>query len=329
LHYYTIALQYVETATTDIWFPKAQAQFAIGDYYGTIADTGYLLKQQGHHVEAYRLRGDAYQRLNEHEQAQLHYRQGLKQDPEHEGCKRGHRLIKQLEKAKQKGQAAFDKGDYVQALEHWNKAMKIDPTHRNFIRPLQLQTVLAYTKSNQHKKAIQVAQEHVDQEVTLDGLYALGDAQTAAEDFEGAVRTYQQAVETADDANKETAKRILQKAQVALKQSKEKNYYKILGVSRTATAKEIKSAYRKLALQWHPDKVSEADKDKADGMFHDIGEAYEVLSDDELRAKYDRGESVFEQQGGGGQRQDPFMFFNQQFHHQQQGGRQRVHFTYG
>jgi DnaJ-class molecular chaperone len=62
-----------------------------------------------------------------------------------------------------------------------------------------------------------------------------------------------------------------------LKQSKEKNYYKILGIPRTAGKKEIKSAYRKLALEWHPDKNE--DKEKAEQMFQDISEAYEVLSD--------------------------------------------------
>ena len=70
-------------------------------------------------------------------------------------------------------------------------------------------------------------------------------------------------------------------------------------------------------------------------MFADIGEAYEVLSDDELRGKYDRGEEVFENQGGGGHAHhaDPFRFFNQQFHHgggfSGGGQRQRVHVRYG
>jgi DnaJ homolog subfamily C member 3 len=60
-------------------------------------------------------------------------------------------------------------------------------------------------------------------------------------------------VELAPDNSEEKqhASKRLQNAQVALKQSKEKNYYKILGISRTATAKEIKAAYRKLALQWY------------------------------------------------------------------------------
>jgi DnaJ homolog subfamily C member 3 len=58
----------------------------------------------------------------------------------------------------------------------------------------------------------------------------------------------------------------------------------------------------------------------------DIGEAYEILSDDELRAKYDRGEAVFENQGGQQHHADPFRFFNQQFH--QGGGHQRVHVRY-
>merc|ERR1712232_212180 len=105
-------------------------------------------------------------------------------------------------------------------------------------------------------------------------------------------------------------------AKVALKQSKEKNYYKILGVPRNAKLKEIKKSYRELALKWHPDKNSD-NPEKAEKMFQDISEAYEVLSDKELRGKYDRGEEVFENQGGGPQHHhmDPNMFFQQHFHH--------------
>ena len=110
----------------------------------------------------------------------------------------------------------------------------------------------------------------------------------------------------------------LRKAEIALKQSKEKNYYKILGVSRTADKKAIKKAYRELALKWHPDKAE--DKEKAEKMFQDISEAYEVLSDEELRGKYDRGEEVFENQGGGGGRQH-HGFPQEMFRTHFQGGR--------
>ena len=65
-----------------------------------------------------------------------------------------------------------------------------------------------------------------------------------------------------------------------------KDYYKILGVPKTATDKEIKSAYRKLARQYHPD-VNQNDK-AAEEKFKDIGEAYDVLGDDAKRSKYDQ-----------------------------------------
>jgi len=64
-----------------------------------------------------------------------------------------------------------------------------------------------------------------------------------------------------------------------------KDYYKILGVDRKATEKDIKSAYRKLARKHHPD-VNPGDA-KAEGRFKDIGEAYEVLADKEKRQRYD------------------------------------------
>ena len=65
-----------------------------------------------------------------------------------------------------------------------------------------------------------------------------------------------------------------------------KDYYAILGVTKTAAAKDIKSAYRKLAKKWHPDANSD-NQNEAEEKFKDIQEAYEVLSDPEKRSKYD------------------------------------------
>jgi len=66
------------------------------------------------------------------------------------------------------------------------------------------------------------------------------------------------------------------------------DYYEILGVSRNASDKEIKAAYRKLARKWHPDLHTGKDKEIAEEKFKLINEAYEVLSDKEKREKYDR-----------------------------------------
>jgi DnaJ homolog subfamily C member 3 len=327
---YDRALQYVEVASDLIW-PRAQSLYHSGDYYGCISESAKLLKQHPNHVEALRLRGHAYLRLGEHDQAVLHFREGLKLDPEHAECKAGHRLIKNLDKKKAKGDRAYDEGQYQAAIDHWISALEVDPTHKAFTRPLTLRLAVAYSKLGDHHRAADVAREHLDEEETIEGLWTLGECQLAADRFDDALETYRRAADLANegsaDETKKEAQEKLKAAQVALKQSKEKNYYKILGVPRTASQKEIKKAYRSLALQWHPDKVSEDQKEKAQKLFHDIGEAYEVLSDEQLRGKYDRGEEVFENQGGGQRHHtDPFQFYNRQFHHG--GGQQQFHFRF-
>ena len=77
----------------------------------------------------------------------------------------------------------------------------------------------------------------------------------------------------------------------------EKDYYKTLGVTKGATADEIKKSYRKLARKYHPD-ANEGDA-KAEARFKEISEAYTVLSDDKRRKEYDEARSLF---GGGGVR---------------------------
>ena len=77
-----------------------------------------------------------------------------------------------------------------------------------------------------------------------------------------------------------------------------KDYYEILGVSKTASADEIKKAYRKLALQYHPDRNKSKE---AEGKFKGINKAYEVLSSPEKRQTYDQvGRAAFEQGAGQG-----------------------------
>ena len=77
-----------------------------------------------------------------------------------------------------------------------------------------------------------------------------------------------------------------------------KDYYEILGVSKTATAAEIKKAYRKKALEYHPDK-NPGDKE-AEEKFKEAAQAYEILSDEQKRAQYDQfGHAAFEGGGGG------------------------------
>jgi len=84
-----------------------------------------------------------------------------------------------------------------------------------------------------------------------------------------------------------------------------RDFYKILNVPRSSTKNQIKKAYRKLAKEMHPDK--NPDNPEAEGKFHDLGAAYEVLSDDDKRQVYDRhGEEGLKEGDSGG---DPFGSF--------------------
>ncbi|XP_049654224.1 dnaJ homolog subfamily B member 6 isoform X2 [Accipiter gentilis] len=87
------------------------------------------------------------------------------------------------------------------------------------------------------------------------------------------------------------------------------DYYEVLGVQKHASAEDIKKAYRKLALKWHPDKNPD-NKEEAERQFKQVAEAYEVLSDAKKRDIYDRygKEGLINGGGGGNHHDNPFEF---------------------
>ena len=126
------------------------------------------------------------------------------------------------------------------------------------------------------------------------------------EDYEEAVRDYERA-HRMDKSNGEY-RRLLQQAKLELKKSKRKDYYKILGVGKTANEDEIKKAYRKRALVHHPGlnescyhyfryvysfvlnsdrhaNATEAERKEHEKKFKEVGEAYGVLSDAKKRQR--------------------------------------------
>ena len=118
------------------------------------------------------------------------------------------------------------------------------------------------------------------------------------ENFEGSVADFKVALEQAKFEDSITEVRSLQaelkKAEAALKRSKTKDYYKILGVARDCTEADIKKAYRKESLIHHPDKGGDEEKFKL------VVEAFTVLSDPQRRQRYDMGEEDSEYGSGSG-----------------------------
>jgi len=122
-----------------------------------------------------------------------------------------------------------------------------------------------------------------------------------AEEFDAAIGNFN----TAKDNHPESTivQQKLQEAQVALNRSKQKDYYKVLQVPKDADERTIKRAWRTMTKTNHPDKAIALGmtKEEAEKKMAQINEAYEVLSDPELKARYDRGEDPndpMSQQGG-------------------------------
>jgi DnaJ family protein C protein 3 len=118
-----------------------------------------------------------------------------------------------------------------------------------------------------------------------------------------------------------------------IRQASRKDYYKILGVAKTTSKRDIKKAYRKKAMEYHPDRYT-GSKEQAQKKMADINQAWEVLGDDAKRKQFDDGVDPFDPMGGqeGHPGGHPFFFTqgsSNPFHNFfQQGGGGNFHFSF-
>ncbi|XP_020087008.1 dnaJ protein P58IPK homolog B [Ananas comosus] len=293
---------------------KAKALLALKDYSSVISETGYILKQDEDNLVALLLRGRAYYYLSDHDVASRHFQKGLRLDPEHTDLKKAYFGLKNLLKKTKSAEDNVAKGKLRLAVEDFKAALAFDPNHSAHNVHLYLGLCKVLVKLGRGKDALDSCTEalNIDGEL-VEALAQRGEAKLLVEDWEGAVEDLKEAAQKSpQDMN---IREAYMRAEKALKLSKRKDWYKILGVSKTASIAEIKRAYKKLALQWHPDKNVD-NREEAEAKFREIAAAYEVLGDEDKRVRYDRGEDLdnmdtgmggggFNPFGGGGQ---PFTF---------------------
>ncbi|XP_077239506.1 dnaJ P58IPK-like protein [Tasmannia lanceolata] len=269
---------------------KVRLLLALKDFSTAISETGYILKEDDNNLEALLLRGRAYYYLADHDVALRHFQKGLRLDPEHSELKKAYFGLKNLLKKTKSAEDNVEKGKLRLAVEDFKGALAIDPAHIAHNVHLHLGLCKVLVKLGRGKDALNSCTEALDiDEELVEALAQRGEAKVLIEDWEGAVDDLKTAAQKSpQDTN---IREALMRAEKSLKLSKRKDWYKILGISKTASIAEIKRAYKKLALQWHPDKNVD-NREEAEAKFREIAEAYEVLGDDDKRVRYDRGEDI-------------------------------------
>ncbi|CAB3249857.1 unnamed protein product [Arctia plantaginis] len=244
-------------------------------------------------TEAIYVRGLCLYFEDKDEQAFKHFQQVLRLAPDHKKAMETYKKAKLLKQKKEEGNEAFKMGRWQQALSLYNEALTIDPNNKIVNAKLYYNKATVCAKLNQIKEAVEACTAALElDENYVKALLRRAKCYSELCEFEEAVKDYEKLYKI--DKSKEN-KQLLHQAKLALKKSKRKDYYKILGIDKSASEDEIKKAYRKRALVHHPDRHAGApdiERREQERRFKEVGEAYGVLSDPKKRVRYDHGQDL-------------------------------------
>lgn len=237
-----------------------------------------LLRNNSQDPEALVLRGRALYAQGDNDKAIQHFRRAIDCDPDYRDAVKYLRMVQKVDKMKSEGNADYKSGHWQAAIDKYSAALEVDPLNKGTNSKLLQNRALCRIQLKDYKGAI----ADCERAISLDPSYlkakkTKANALGQSGDWENAIRELKDLQE--QEPQDATIAKEIRKAELELKKSKRKDYYKILGVEKDADENQIKKAYRKAAIIHHPDKNPD-DEDAAE-RFKDIGEAYETLSDPE------------------------------------------------
>ena len=222
------------------------------------------------------IRARAFYGLGETDQAFELLKMCLGLDPDMKKAVVMLRTVQKLTRTKEEGNAAFKAKDYKKAIDLWSQALSVDASNKDVNSKILQNRAQAYINIKEYDNAINDCSEAL----RLDPGYSKAQkmrakAHGAAGNWENAVQDYKAVAES--NPTEKGIQEEIRRAELELKKSQRKDYYKVLGIEKDASEQDIKKAYRKLAVRYHPDK--NRDGEAGDEKFKEIGEAYETLSD--------------------------------------------------
>lgn len=275
--------------STEIHELRSDCYLKIGEPSKAILDLNALAKLIPDNTKAYYKLSELNYALGDAEYALNNIRECLKLDPDHKKCSDYYKMLKKLNKIIEKTKKSLEEQKYGECVASARQMIEHDEKAQSFVNKGQSYVCSCSSKGKDTKLAIEACTKVLDNAPNdAEALYNRAQAYITDELLEQGQRDCQKANEI---ENSQRTQECLERINKLIKQSKKKDYYKILGVKRTADKGTITKAYRKLAHQWHPDKFSEGpEKEKAQKVFIDIAAAKEVLTDPEKRARFDNGE---------------------------------------
>lgn len=278
---------------------KAECLAYLGRYQEAQEIANGILHLDKSNADAIYVRGMCLFYEDNIDSATSHFQQVFRLAPDHTKAMDIYKRAKLLKKKKDDGNDAYKNCRFQEALNLYTEALSVDPLNKKTNAKLYFNRATVMARLNKVREAAADCTSALAlDENYLKALLRRAKCYMDLGEYEDAVRDYERICKI--DKSREN-KRLLQEAKVALKRSKRKDYYKILGVERSATEDEIKKAYRKRALVHHPDRhanATDAEKKEQEKKFKELGEAYGVLSDAKKKARYDSGQDMEDYDGG-------------------------------
>ncbi len=229
---------------------KAECLALLGRYQESQEIVNDIVMKDQTNSDALFVRGMCLYYQDNAEKAFQHFQRVLQYSPDHLRAKSFYKKAKLLQTKKELGNQAFKLGKWQEAYDLYTESLTIDTNNKTLNATLYFNRATTCSKLNKLDECIEDCTRAIDLDANyLKAYLRRAKSYTDKEDYESAVLDYEKVYKL--DKTKEN-QQLLKEAKLELKKSKRKDYYKILGVSKTANDDEIKKAYRKRALMHHP-----------------------------------------------------------------------------